>query len=169
MWDKVTAYWDAAASYASQGWAWVNTYTNGPLLAMLALLVAVGFLSCGSAQAQGVPDYPALIDMEADVWPVYTNNPRVIVFCEANPGADEVHLCQAWGMPAPGVIIPVSGAVYCHVIQEKEVVREDESGTQRQWGCGVDRSEIADEATRVGKEVKRWGRPIRPGETEVAI
>lgn len=166
--DKVKAAWEFASAWASKGWTWVNTYTNGPLLAMLGLIVAVGFLSCGSAQAQQA-GYPPLIDMDKDVWPVYTPNPQVIVFCERDSGADQVHLCQAWGMPQPGIILPVSGAVYCFVRQEKEVIRDGEPDTQREWGCGLDRFEVADEATRVGKEVKRWGRPIRPGETEVAI
>lgn len=165
MWDKVKAGWDKAAGWASKGWTWVNLYVNGPLIALIIL----GLFVIGVANAQGVPQFPPLIDMDQEVWPVYTPNPRVIVFCEANEGADRVHLCQAWGMPAPGVIIPVSGAVYCHVQDQREVIREGEPATQRQWGCGLDRSEVADEARRVGKEVEVWGRPIRPGEIEVAI
>jgi len=166
MWDKVKAGWDFAAGWSTKGWTWVNTYTNGPLLAMIALIVAVGFVSCGSAHAQ--PNQQALIDLDQEVWPVYTPDPRVIIFCENTPGADDVHLCQAWAMPQPGLIIPASGAIYCHVLETKEVIREGEPDPQRTWGCGMDRSEVADEATRVGKEVNRWGRPIRPGEVEVS-
>ncbi len=167
MWDKVKAVWDVAASFATKGWTWVNLYTNGPLLALITLVALVGLSQC--AFAQGVPQFPPLIDMDQDVWPVYTPNPRVIVFCEANEGADRVHLCQAWGMPAPGVIIPVSGAVYCHVTDEQEVIRNEEPTTQRQWGCGLDRSDVADEARRVGKEVEVWGRPIRAHERPASL
>jgi len=167
MWDKVKAVWDVAASFATKGWTWVNLYTNGPLLALIALIVVVGFVSCGAAQAQ--QRFPPLIDMEKDVWPVYTDNPRVIVFCEENPGADDVHLCQAYGMIAPGEVVPVSAAIYCHIMVAREVIRNGQPDTQRQWGCGYDRSEVADDARRVGLEVKKWGRPIRPGEVEVAI
>jgi hypothetical protein len=62
------------------------------------------------------------------------------------------------------MIIPVSPAIYCFVVEEKEVIHEGELQTTRRWGCGYDRSQMAEEAQRVGKEVKTWGRPIKPKE-----
>lgn len=170
--EKVKAAWNFAASWTRRGWTWVNLYTNGPLLALI-LFIVCAFLLLGADARAGhdpQPSFPPLIDMDnEDLWPIYTEDPAIIIFCQDNPGADNVHLCQAWGMVAPSAIIPVSAAVYCFVYEEREVIREDGPVAQRRWGCGMDRSEVAAEALQVGKEVKRWGRPIRDHETEVAI
>lgn len=158
--DKVKAFVNWAADAAKWGWDWVGARAYGPLVGSVLFLVLVLISTYAHAQGQ----YPALIDMEKDVYPVYTQNPQVIVFCEENSGADNVHLCQAWGMPAPGMIIPVSPAVYCFIAAEKEVIHEGNPDIQRQWGCGNNRAEVAEAAKKVGKEVKTWGRPIRQGE-----
>jgi hypothetical protein len=163
MWDKVKAGWDKAAGWATKGWTWVNLYTNGPLLALIVL----GVFCVAVASAQG--QFPTLIDLDQDVWPVYTPNPKVMIYCEANKGADRVHLCQPFGMPIPGQVVPVGGAVYCFVAESREVIRNGEPATQRRWGCGMDRFQVADEARKVGKEVEVWGRPIRAYERPASL
>jgi hypothetical protein len=166
--EKVKAVWATAASWATKGWTWVNLYTNGPLLALVLLVVLVSLSQCANAQG-GFQQFPVLINMDRDIWPVYTPNPKVIIYCEENESVDRVHLCQPFGMPVPGNIVPVGGAVYCFVAESREVIREGEPATQRRWGCGMDRTRVADEARKVGKEVEVWGRPIRAHETPVSI
>ena len=173
MWDKVKAGWVKAASWATKGWTWVNLYVNGPLLALIVLLVLFGLSHAASAQSvhQDSPNapFPLLIDLDKDVWPVYTPNPKVMIYCEAKKAVDQIHLCQPFGMPVPGQVVPVGGAVYCFVAESREVIRNGEPATQRRWGCGMDRFQVADEARKIGKEVEVWGRPIRAGERPVSI
>ncbi len=169
MWDKVKAGWGKAAGWATKAWTWVNLYTNGPLLALIVLAVfCVGVANAYAAQHQR-GTFPLLIDLDQDIWPVYTPNPKVMIYCEAKKAVDQVHLCQPFGMPVPGQVVPVGGAVYCFVAESREVVRNGEPATQRRWGCGMDRFEVADEARKIGKEVEVWGRPIRAHERPVLL
>jgi hypothetical protein len=135
--------------------------THGPLVALLLLLVLL-FVSI-AAHAQ-MPNFPVIVGPDSAAHGIFTDNPRVRILCQADAGPDAVFLCQAWGMVGPGTVIPVSGAVYCFQVESKEVIREGNPEMAHRWACGDDRSVVAEEAKRVGKEVKTWGRPIRPGE-----
>lgn len=162
--DKLADLWDAAASYASTGWAWVNRFTSGPLLALILLVVLLALSQCAAAQQS----YPALIDINApDIEAMRTPTPNVLLFCEGKAGADGVHLCQPFRFLGPNMVAPAGSAVYCFVVSKKEVIHEGVPRTAQAWSCGLDRPKVAEEAARVKGEVNLWKRPLKPGEQAI--
>lgn len=147
--DKLKAAWAWSAKWAAKGWTFVNTFSNGPLLALIALVVVVVLLSrCASAavgvaptDAEAAHGRPApLVMPDDDVRAIATNRSDVNLFCKIAAEPDGLHLCQAWVLLSPTTGSPISEAVWCFV---KAVHPRPGGGLNKlQWQCNRDRAEV---------------------------
>ena len=161
--------WKEVWSFAKHAWAFGSRYVNMPLAATIGAIVLLVLLSVATAQANagpgdGLPIFPIIVSPDSDPYFIATSTPLVLVLCQKEPGADGIHLCQSWQVISQTEAVAVGGAAYCFIQQEEEVIHRGEPATRRDWSCGPNRQELAEEWRKVDGDANLWGQSARKGE-----
>lgn len=131
----------------------IDRYTSAALLCfalvmgvVMLLAYSTGHAAPGSGASGGIPTFPVVVNPN-DPGVHFMAGPEngTLVFCEAEPGDDKLHICQIWLMVSEHMGLPASGEAYCYVAGEQEVIHNGVPQTQQNWSCGVQRDQLSEE------------------------